>query len=221
MSSSSTASLQTLIPGWPATAPSTLLELVHTEPAELRALHPELDHPLLLDLRRQAVEAYRAADAPAPLPTATSVREALRQRHIRSVRGQWVIYALDAKRQRIYQPRSGSKAGGTFALYLLDPYVPWGSTVRENLPIPRGGGYFMIYGGEPSDHTPDVVIERLVTLCTETPVVDVVWWTANADSYTMWSAKGGCGMTKGSADPLDLPARFDPVTTALKGGAKS
>jgi len=195
------------IPGWPTGVPTSLLELIDAVPADLRALGlSEDEEHLVLGLRADAVNVYRAADAPDPITDLAAAARQLERGWLRPPAHGWVIYPLDRRRARIYRSGRSVQYSGR--------YLPYPSELRQETPVPRGGAYLAVYGGPPAVLGHDAARAAIERLCTEAPVADVLLHELRSgQAPTTWSLRIGFGRQAGH--PVEFPSE---VMEGWKGG---
>lgn len=178
---------------YPEDHPQTLADLVAADP-------DTLSHPLAWFLRKQAIEATRAAER----HYVTGPKDALRLLGngyaLHAWDGAWVSYGLSADRQVILTPH---EKGGVRAMRKATRLIP----KVEDLPeLPAGqsvsgkrASWLVIFGGTPEVLSKPHVAQGLATLQRRLPIADIVFYSCSADggqAPTLWSVRAGTGVTE-------------------------
>lgn len=185
--------LSEAILNYPQAAPQDPVELVHKDPSEIRTLEglTEEETKSVLQIRSLLVSVLRSADTLEPIVSLEVAAELLKKKHLRPQAYAWVIYPLDAKKNRISDQRRGFlSVVKHVAKFLPSPKELFDANVR----IPENGTYLIIYGGSSEVLQHESVRKAIKKLTTQSRVADVLFWELEKDkSPTLWSLKAGCG----------------------------
>lgn len=178
---------------YPEDHPQTLADLVAADP-------DSLSHPLAWFLRKQAIEATRAAER----HYVTGPKDALsllnKRYALRAWEGAWVSYGLSADRQVILVPHD---KGGVRSLRKATRIIPKAEDLPELPPGRSKNGkraaWLVIYGGDPQVLSKPHVAQGLATLQRRVPVADIVFYDCPSEggqAPTLWSVRAGTGVTE-------------------------
>lgn len=150
-------------------------------------------------LRAQVMETIHGFERK-PVLTPADARKLLEEHHLPKYKGKWVVVALNEKREKIYQK---VEKGGLRLVSLMREYIPRGYTALKDVPIPRKGGYILIYSGKPDVLQDSKAFERFEDLSKHNAIFDVIIWEENEESATFWSVAAQTGAVGNSY--IDFP----------------
>lgn len=176
-------SLKELVPALGQDQPDNLLGIYYAE-------HDTLDETAKA-LRAEVVKVVHSFERK-PVHTAADAFRLLSDGHLSFSKGAWMTFALSDERERIYIPRA---EGGMRMLKTRTRHLPRPEYLEKDLPVPDGGGYLIVWGGDATVLTERGVPERIAALCAEVPVLDVLFWSVPDDGsgVTCWSLRAKAG----------------------------
>jgi hypothetical protein len=176
-------SLQSLMPALGIDQPEDLLGIFYAD-------FDSLDDSAK-ELRAQVVKVLQSFERK-PIHTAETAAKLISEHHLPVYTTAWTTFSLNAANERMYAPVA---RGGMRMLKARTKHLPRPEYLNEQYTVPEGGGYLIIWGGEPDVLNIEGVPERLAQLCASVPVRDVLFYATSEDGtgYTAWSLRGGCG----------------------------
>jgi hypothetical protein len=198
--------LKELVPALGQDQPDNLLGIFYAE-------YDALDEAAKA-LRAEVVKVVQSFERK-PVHTAADAYRLLSDGHLPHFKGAWGTVALSAERERIYIPTA---SGGMRMLKTRTRHLPRPDYLDAELPVPDGGGYLVVWGGDASVLTERGVAERLAALCAEVAVIDVLFWSVPDDGsgVTCWSLRAEAGEHAGQV--VEFP---DLVALAVARGGWS
>lgn len=213
MSTTEPTLLSEAIPGYPADAPQTLMDLLEADPKSVT-------HPVAQLLVKQAVKAVRSAEKHYVRGPEDVLHLLSNDRVLRPWDGAWVSYGLSADRQVILRPNAhGTLSSLRKATRLLPkadelPEFPRSSWRGSKKPV-----WLVIYRGRPEVLDKPHVTAGLATLARRAPIGDICFYDCDADAGiapTLWSMRARIGVTTtggpgGTAVEFPNPDRLKEV----------
>ena len=157
-------------------------------------------------LRAQVIETIHGFERK-PILTPADARRLMEEHHLPKYKGKWVIVALNEKREKIYQK---VEKGGLRLVSLMREYIPRSYATLKDVPVPKKGGYILIYSGSPDVLEDEKAFERFIDLNKHSKIFDVIIWEEREESATFWSVAAQTGAIGNSY--VDFPNQ----TTAKK-----
>ncbi len=183
--------LQEVFPDlWGPDRPRTLVDLMNADWDTLEETERQL--------RKLAVDLVHSFER-VPVHTPRAALELIEKHHLPVRSGFWIAFALDANRERTYEPRP---KGGLRLRSALSKRIPTRETLDEKAALAEGGTYLLVYGGGPSALTEEN-LESYRLLKKSRPVADVIMWETSDLSATFWSVQAGQG--RRGADVVEFP----------------
>jgi hypothetical protein len=140
-------------------------------------------------LRAQVIEAIHGFERK-PILTPADARKLLEEHHLPKYKGKWVIVAVNGKKEKIYQKL---ESGGMRLLSTMKEYVPKSIVAQKEVPLPKNGGYLLIYSGSTEVLNDAKALERFKDLSSKNKVLDIILWEEHDSSAVFWSVKAGTG----------------------------
>lgn len=196
--------LSEIIPDWPASAPTSGVELRRTDYDALRdqlveAGASDQQVETVLAVRKHLVVAALSASEPAAL-SVESAKAMIESHFLYPMARKWVTYPLRKDRTRVIAARQG---GGADAVKAISRRIPTAEHLHDVAPLPEKGVYLMLYGGDPgilslSDSHGRRAEDDLHDLFAAVPVVDVLFRLLEKDRpTTLYSLRAGLGEQTG------------------------
>lgn len=192
------APLETMVPGWSSTDPSTGSGLLQADVESLSDVAREL--------RRHLVDALNASERPAILHPQAAY-DVLRKGHLRPIRERWNAYQLDRDRRTVRVPHP---SGGTRNVLNVSRKAP----EPDELPaLPPGGAWLLIWHGSVDVLSIPGVSQRLARLRTATAVADVLFFTddGTTELFSLMAKKGSRGGKAADFPDTDALRDADPT----------
>jgi hypothetical protein len=182
--------LHELVGGFSATDPSTGSALLQADVEKLS--------PAARQIRRHLVDALNASERPAILHPQAAY-DVLRKRHVMPIRGKWNSYQLDRDRRTVRVPHH---SGGTRNVLTVTTKFP----TPDDLPaLPERGSWLIIWHGDVDVLSIPGVSNRVARLRDQLPVSDVLFWSCEDDTPTLFSLLANKGLQAGRAAEFPDP----------------
>lgn len=190
----STATLSAVFPGnWSSDMPKNLVDLM------------TVDYETLDDrakaLRALAVDLVHSFERE-PVLTAESALKLLERHHLPARPGKWAFVALSKDLERVY---TRSTHGGMRLRHWVGNALPSPERLATEAPLPKGGGYLVIYGGGPSILDDEGAQSAFAVLAEEFRMIDVTLWDVQASQATFWSVRANSGQSGTAIEPFPNP----------------
>ena len=118
--------------------------------------------------------------------------------------------------------RAARRAGGvryTWSRYDPAGLVPDVADLTDQLPLPEGGCYLVVYSARLEVATKRPFLTAASKLVSAAPVADVLFWDTHGDVPTLWTLAGSFGHCGG--EDLDLPGDIAAATADLRASLTS
>jgi hypothetical protein len=181
--------LGTFIQDWGADDPTTVPDLVNSDPDSLSPTAQELRRQITSCLANQNVARFGGA---------REVSDRIRERHIIPKWKTFDVLALDKDRRRVMKQH---KNGSATALRKRYEEVPVLSDIETSMSLPVGGVYLVFYWGSPTDLDEQTRELRDLKIGNSS-VADLIIWTGNSgDEFdqTVFSVRAQQGERNGDA----------------------
>lgn len=121
-----------------------------------------------------------------PIHTARDALALMEKHHLPVRKNLWTIVALNSSRERVYV----RSANGMRLLHTVSKSVPDKVSLLDRVPLPEGGKYLALYGGEPGKVSAEDV-SNLTGLTEAGDLVDILFWDVSESPAVFYSARAG------------------------------
>lgn len=162
----------------------------------------------VLEHRRDLLDAIRSHERK-PVTSPEVVLDLLTHRLIRPVARKWLVYTLNERRERKLVPHPNGEDMSYQSL--VSAKVPTIKKLSEELALPTGGSYLLLYGGGPQ--VLEDAADEIGALFADLPISDVLFWQLETGKpATLYSLRAGVGDRDGNTVEFPDPELVDIAT---------